>query len=260
MVLAVDIGNSNIVLGCFENEKIHFIERLSTNQSSTALEYTVLIKNILELNQMSHLSFEGGIISSVVPPVTQTVKDAMVRLTQKPVMVVGPGIRSGLKIMLDNPAQLGSDRVADAVAAIHDYPCPLIIIDMGTATTISVIDRNKSFLGGMIIPGLRASLDSLTMRTSQLPRISLDPPRRVIGTNTVDCMRSGIIYSTAASIDGSIDRIEEELGEPCTLVSTGGMANTIIPFCRRDIIIDDSLLLKGLMIIYNKNNARAKNS
>ena len=235
MVLAVDIGNSNIVLGCFENEKIHFIERLSTNQNSTALEYTVLIKNILELNQMSHLSFEGGIISSVVPPVTQTVKDAMVRLTQKPVMVVGPGIRSGLKIMLDNPAQLGS-------------------------TTISVIGRDKSFLGGMIIPGLRASLDSLTMRTSQLPRISLDPPRRVIGTNTVDCMRSGIIYSTAASIDGSIDRIEEELGEPCTLVSTGGMANTIIPFCRRDIIIDDSLLLKGLMIIYNKNNARAKNS
>ncbi len=253
MILAVDIGNSNIVLGCFEGEQIHFIERLSTNQDSTSLEYTVLIKNILELNQRNNLSFRGGIISSVVPSVTQTIKDAVIRLTQAPVMVVGPGIRTGLKIMLDNPAQLGSDRVADAVAAIHEYPCPLIIVDMGTATTISVIDRNKNFLGGMIIPGLKVSLESLTMRTSQLPKISLDPPKRVIGSNTVDCMRSGIIYSTAASIDGSVERIEGELGEKCTVVSTGGMAKTIIPFCRREIIIDDLLLLKGLMLIYNKN-------
>ncbi len=256
MVLAVDIGNSNIVLGCFENDKILFIERLSTNQNSTALEYTIIIKNILELNNLSHTSFQGGIISSVVPSVTHTVQDAMIRLTQKPVMVVGPGIRTGLKIMLDNPAQLGSDRVADAVAAIHDYPCPLIIIDMGTATTISAIDRKKNFLGGMIIPGLRVSLESLTMRTSQLPKISLDPPRRVIGSNTIDCMRSGIIYSTASSIDGVVERIEEELGEKCTVISTGGLAKTIIPYCKRDIIIDDQLLLKGLMIIYNKNKEK----
>ena len=155
--------------------------------------------------------------------------------------------------MLDNPAQLGSDRVADAVAAINYYPCPLIIIDMGTATTISAIDRDKNFLGGMIIPGLRVSLDSLTNRTSQLPKISLDPPKKVIGSNTIDCMKSGIIYSTASSIDGVVNRIEEELGEKCTVISTGGLSNTIIPFCRRSIIIDDQLLLKGLMIIYNKN-------
>ncbi len=253
MILAVDIGNSNIVLGCFEGEQIHFIERLSTNQDSTSLEYTVLIKNILELNHLSNLSFQGGIISSVVPSVTQTIKDAMIRLTNAPVMVVGPGIRTGLKIMLDNPAQLGSDRVADAIAAIHEYPCPLIIIDMGTATTISVIGRDKSFLGGMIIPGLKVSLESLSMRTSQLPKISLDPPKKVIGSNTVDCMRSGILYGTAAGLDGSIERIEEELGEPCTVISTGGMAKTVIPFCRHKIIIDDLLLLKGLMLIYNKN-------
>lgn len=160
MVLAVDIGNSNIVLGCFEDEKILFIERLSTNQNYTALEYTVMIKNIIELNHLSNHSFHGGIISSVVPSVTDTVKQAMIRLTGKPVMVVGPGVKNGLKIKLDNPAQLGSDRVADAVAAIHDYPCPLIIIDMGTATTISAVDRDRNFLGGMIIPGLRVSLDS----------------------------------------------------------------------------------------------------
>jgi type III pantothenate kinase len=255
MVLAVDIGNSNIVLGCFENEQIHFIERLSTNQNSTVLEYTVLIKNILELNDLSHLSFQGGIISSVVPSVTNTVREAMIRLTKKPVMVVGPGIRTGLKIMLDNPAQLGSDRVADAVAAVHEYPCPLIIIDMGTATTISAIDRDKNFLGGMIIPGLRVSLDSLTTRTSQLPKISLDPPKKVIGSNTVDCMKSGIIYSTAASIDGVVERIEEEMGEQCTVISTGGLARKIIPYCKRDIIIDDQLLLKGLMLIYHKNKS-----
>lgn len=253
MVLAVDIGNSNIVLGVFEGDKIQFIERLSTNQNRTSLEYTVLIKNILELNDLSHTSFEGGIISSVVPSLTHTVKEAMIRLTGKPVMVVGPGVKNGLKIMLDNPAQLGSDRVADAVGAINEYPCPLIIIDMGTATTISVIDRDRNFLGGMIIPGLRVSLDSLTLRTSQLPKISLDPPKKVIGSNTVDCMKSGIIYSTAASLDGAVSKLEEELGEKCTVVSTGGLSSRIIPFCKREIIIDDKLLLKGLVIIYNKN-------
>lgn len=253
MILAVDIGNSNIVLGCFENDQILFIERLSTNQNSTELEYTILIKNILELNNLSHCSFEGCIISSVVPSVTHTVQAAMTRLTGKPIMVVGPGIRTGLKIKLDNPAQLGSDRVADAVAAIHEYPCPLIIIDMGTATTISAIDGNKNFLGGMIIPGLRVSLDSLTTRTSQLPKISLDPPKRVIASNTIDCMRSGIIYSNASSIDGVVEKIEEEIGEQCTVISTGGLAKVIIPYCKRKIIIDDQLLLKGLMIIYNKN-------
>ncbi|MDD6614614.1 MAG: type III pantothenate kinase [Lachnospiraceae bacterium] len=253
MVLAVDIGNSNIVLGCFEKDRILFIERLCTNQHSTALEYTILIKNIIELNHLDREVIQGGIISSVVPSVTHTVQEAMVRLTGKQVMVVGPGIRTGLRIMLDNPAQLGSDRVADAVAAVNEYPCPLIIIDMGTATTISAIDREKNFLGGMIIPGLRVSLESLTMRTSQLPKISLDPPKKVIGSNTVDCMKSGIIYSTAGSIDGAVERIEEEMGEKCTVISTGGLARKIIPYCKRDIIIDDQLLLKGLMIIYNKN-------
>lgn len=253
MILAVDIGNSNIVLGCFEDEKILFIERLSTNRNATELEYTILFKNILELNKLCDQEFDGAIVSSVVPGITHTIQNAVTRLTGKPSMVVGPGIKTGLKIKLDNPAQLGSDRVADAVAAIHEYPCPLIIVDMGTATTVSVIDRSQNFLGGMIIPGLKASLDSLTSRTSQLPNISLDPPKKVIGSNTVDCMRSGIIYSTASSVDGVIERIEEELGEPCTLISTGGMSKVIIPYCKHEIILDDMLLLKGLMIIYNKN-------
>ncbi len=253
MVLAVDIGNSNIVLGCFEKKQIRFIERLSTNKNSTALEYTILIKNILELNQLSGETFDGAIISSVVPSITHTMAEAVKRLTGVDAMIVGPGVKTGLKILLDNPAQLGSDRVADAVAAISEYKAPLIIIDMGTATTISAVDEDRSFLGGVIIPGLQVSLDSLTSRTSQLPNISLDPPRAVIGKNTVDCMRSGIIYSTASSIDGVVDRIEEEIGKPCTVISTGGLARIIVPYCRRKIILDDLLLLKGLDIIYYKN-------
>ena len=188
MVLAVDIGNTNIVMGCFESDRILFVERLSTNQQSTALEYAIMLKNILEIHSIDMSDFRGGIISSVVPSVTLTMKEAMERLIKKRIMVVGPGIKTGLKINLDNPAQLGSDRVADAVAAINLYPVPIIMIDMGTATTISVIDKEKNFVGGMIIPGLRTSLDSLSGKASQLPFISLVPPKKVIGTNTIDCM------------------------------------------------------------------------
>lgn len=253
MILATDIGNSNIVIGCFEKDKILFVERLSTNTDSTALEYAVMIKNVLSLNGVDASVINGGIISSVVPPLTDTLKSAMERLDFGKVLTVGPGVKTGLKILLDNPAQLGSDRVADAVAAINVYEPPLILIDMGTATTISVIGKDKSFIGGLIFPGLRSSLEALTKRTSQLPNISLTPTKKIIGTNTVDCMKSGIINSAAASIDGVADRIEEELHEKCTLVSTGGLANKVIPFCRRKIIIDDFLLLKGLKIIYEKN-------
>jgi type III pantothenate kinase len=258
MILAVDIGNSNIVIGCFDRSEILFVERLSTNHRSTEMEYAVMIKTILELNKITADKIDGGIISSVVPQLTETLKAAMDRLGCGEILVVGPGIKTGLKIMLDNPAQLGSDRVADAVAAINYYPVPLILIDMGTATTVSVIDSQRNFLGGMIIPGLRVSLDSLTSRTSQLPNISLTPAKKTVGTNTVDCMKSGIINFTASGIDGIIGRIEDELGEKCTAVSTGGLANKVVPYCKREIIIDELLLLKGLRIIYGKNSRSEK--
>ena len=254
MVLAVDIGNSNVVIGCFEGEDIRLLERMSTNRNSTALEYAVLIKTVLELNGLDKIAFEGGIISSVVPAVTNMVKAAIEKLTGKPPLVVGPGLKTGLKILIDNPAQLGSDRVADAVAAVSEYPCPLITIDMGTATTISVIGKNQNFIGGVIMPGLRISAESLSSRTSQLPQISLDPPKKAIGRNTIDCMRSGIVLGCAATIDGIIEKIEQELGYPCTVVSTGGHANIVIPYCKRQIIVDEKLLLKGLMILYRKNS------
>lgn len=253
MVLAVDIGNTNIVVGCFEDDRIIFTERLSTEHLSTVLEYTVLIKTVLELNGMTPQQFSGCIIASVVPPVTATLRESVASMTGTKPLVVGAGIKTGLRIQLDNPAAVGSDRVADTVAASELYPLPVITVDMGTATTVSVVDENKTFLGGLIVPGVRLSLESLSSRASQLPEISLEPPKKVIGKNTVDCMKSGIIYHTASGIDGVIERIEAELGRPCTVVATGGNAGKIIPYCKRDIILDDTLLLKGLMIIYKKN-------
>lgn len=253
MVLAVDIGNSNVVVGCFEGEKILFVERIATNRNATALEYAVLIKSVLELNGVANITFEGSIISSVVPTVTNMVKQAIEKLTGEAPLVVGPGLKTGLKIRIENPAQLGSDRVTDAVAAVNAYPAPLIIVDMGTATTISVIDKDQNFIGGMIMPGLRISAEALTGRTSQLPQISLDPPKRAIGKNTVECMRNGLILGAASTIDGAISHIEAELGYACTVVATGGLSGLVIPYCEKTVIRDEQLLLKGLMILYRKN-------
>lgn len=253
MILAIDIGNTNIVIGCIDDGDILFVERLSTKQTQTVLEYAISFKNVLELYHLSPEQITGSIISSVVPPVVNIVKEAIFKITGKHAMVVGPGVKNGLKLQMDNPAQVGSDLVVNAVAGIAEYPVPLIIFDLGTATTISVINREKHYIGGMILPGIRTSLDSLTSRTAQLPRISLEPPKKVIGTNTIDCMKSGILYGNAACIDGMIDRIEEELGETATVLATGGLANVIVPHCRHKVILDDALLLKGLWLIYKKN-------
>lgn len=253
MVLAIDIGNTNIVLGCFNDEEIIFRERLSTNHTATVLEYAATIKTAFEMNGISTKDIDGAIISSVVPAVTSTVKKAIEKYIGTVPLVIGPGVKTGLSIMIDNPGQLGSDLVVDAVAGISEYPVPLIVVDMGTATTVSVIDKNKQYIGGMIIPGLAVSHDALISRTSQLSKIAFEKPKKVIGSNTVDCIKSGLLYGNAGTIDGLTERIEEELGEKCTVVATGGLSVVIAPLCKRDIIIDEDLLLKGLMIIYNKN-------
>jgi type III pantothenate kinase len=168
-------------------------------------------------------------------------------------MVVGPGVKTGLDIHVDVPSQVGSDRIVIAVAALAEYPAPLILMDMGTATTIEVVEPDNVYLGGVIFPGVKLSLDALTSRAAQLPGISLDRPSHVIGKNTVDCMRSGMMYGTAAMIDGIVDRIGEELGHSSTLIATGGMAQFITPLCKHHIILEKDLLLKGLNIIYKKN-------
>ncbi len=254
MLLAVDIGNTNIVFGCVdENDNVKLFERISTNHNATSAEYAVLIKTLLEMNGYSTDNISDAIMSSVVPSVTNTVKEAVKKLFHTDIMVAGPGVKTGLNILIDNPAQLGSDQAVDAVAAIKEYPVPLIVIDMGTATTISVIDNNKCYLGGLIMTGMGVAADALIARTAQLPKINLEAPSKVIGTNTIDCLKSGMLYSNACAIDGIVERIEDELGKKCTVVATGGLSDLVIPLCKRKIIIDSSLLIKGLAIIYRKN-------
>lgn len=253
MILAIDVGNTNIVMGCFDNNKILFRERVSTKLTATDLEYAVTIKTALDMNGLSPDHITGAIMSSVVPTVTNTFKRAIEKYCGVKPLIVGPGIKTGLSIRIDNPAQLGSDLVVDAVAGIHEYTCPMVIIDMGTATTFSVIDKNRNYLGGLITTGMSVSTDALISRTSQLPRISFDPPKKVIGTNTVDCIKSGIMHGNAAMIDGIIERIEEEMDGKCTVIATGGLAPLIAPLCKTNLVLDDELLLKGLMLIYNKN-------
>ncbi len=254
MILAIDIGNTNIVVGCFDEEEVLFVERVSTDHTKTELEYAISLKNVLEIYGIHPDQVSGGIISSVVPPLTNVLKASAEKIISGQVLVVGPGVKTGLNILMDNPASVGSDLVVDAVAAIHEYPVPLIFIDMGTATTISVVDEEKRYRGGMIMPGIRVSMDSLTSRTAQLPHISVEPPKKLIGRNTIDCMKSGMIYGNASCVDGMIRRIKKELGrEDMTVIATGGLAKVIIPHCEETIIYDNELLLKGLRLIYEKN-------
>lgn len=213
----------------------------------------MVIKNILEIYNINSAKIDGAIISSVVPGLTNVLKAAVGKLSQSPVIVIGPGLKTGLKIATDNPGQLGSDLAVDAVAGICYYGAPLIIIDMGTATTISAIDKDSTYVGTVIAPGVMVSLNSLVGGTSQLPKISLDAPDNVIGTNTVDCMKSGIMHGTASMLDGMIDKLRDELGADAKVIATGGLSKIIIPLCKREITIDDELLLKGLMLIYEKN-------
>lgn len=253
MILAIDIGNTNIVLGCCRGEEVIFRERVSTVHTSTVLEYAAMLKTAFEMNGVFPEDIHGAIISSVVPAVTTTMKAAVEKYVHTTPLVVGPGIKTGLRIHIDNPAQLGSDLVVDAVAGIHNYPLPQIIIDMGTATTISVLDKDGGYRGGMILPGVVVSHDSLISRTAQLQKIAFEVPKNLIGRNTIDCMKSGILYGNAGALDGLIDRISDEIGEPCTVIATGGLSGVIAPLCRNKIILDDDLLLKGLLILYNKN-------
>ena len=253
MILALDMGNTNIVVGCIDSEKTYFVERLTTNHNKTSTEYAINIKNILEIHGICTADIEGSILSSVVPPLNAAISSAVKKILGHHPMLVGSGIKTGMNILMDNPKTVGSDLIVDAVAAIRDYPCPIIVIDMGTATTMSVVDPAGNYIGGTILPGLRISLDTLSSKTAQLPSISLDIPKKVIGKNTIDCMRSGIMYGNAGMIDGLSDRIEEELGQPASLVATGGLSRFIMPLCRHQIQYDEALMLKGLLILFEKN-------
>lgn len=253
MLLAIDIGNTNIVLGCIRDDEIIFKARIATDRLRTSDQYGVEIKNMLEAFGVFKEEIADCIISSVVPPVFNSVNTGVQKVIGKKPMVVGPGLKTGLNIHMDIPSQVGSDLIVAAVAALAEYPAPLVLIDMGTATTIEVIEPDNVFEGGLIFPGMMVSLNSLTSNTAQLPGISLDKPRHVVGKNTVDCMRSGMMYGTAAMLDGLIDRIAEELGHESTVIATGGLAQFVVPLCKHNMILEKDLLLKGLNILYKKN-------
>ncbi len=258
MILAIDVGNTNIVLGAFRGEELVFSARCATDPDKTEDEYALLFRGILAMHKVRPEDIGGGILSSVVPVLRSTLPGAVKLLTGRTVLVVGRDVTTDLDLRVDNPAQVGSDLIVDAVAAKSLYPAPIAVLDMGTATTLSVIGADGAYLGGMIIPGLRVAVDSLSSRTAQLPHISFGPPKALIGKNTVDCMQAGAIYGCAAMMDGLVDRVEEELGRPVTAVLTGGLAPSIAPYCKREFKLQPDLLLLGLRLLYEKNTERGK--
>lgn len=253
MILAIDIGNTNITLGGYIDNKIQFISRMSTDNRRTADQYAVEIYDLVRLAGFSATDTEGCVIASVVPSVGSAISMAVNKLTGLTSIVLGPGVKTGVNIKIDNPAQLGADLAAGAAGALGKYSMPCIIIDMGTATTLSVMDENGAFLGGVIAAGVGLTLNALTQNTALLSAIPIEAPKNTIGKNTVESMQSGLVLGTAAMIDGMVCRIEKELGKPCTVVATGGRAPQIIPHCTTEMELDENLLLDGLIKIYQKN-------
>lgn len=253
MLLTVDVGNTNINLGIFDGDTLTMSARLSTDRQKTSDQYAVDFVNIFSVYKISSDNIEGAVVSSVVPEITLHIKNAIQRLTGKKAIVLSPGVKTGLNILIDNPAQLGADLAAGAVGAVTEYPLPAFIVDLGTATKICAVDENRNFKGCMIAPGVAISLKALTDISSLLPAISLEPPKKACGTNTVESMQSGIVLGTASMIDGIIEHFVKESGEPKTIIATGGLASFIAPVCKREMVLDQDLILKGLKEIYRKN-------
>ncbi len=253
MILTVDIGNSNVVIGGVEGDKIVFEARLRTESTKTSDQYCVDLKILMDVYGVKVEKIEGCIIASVVPQVLNSMQTAVKKLTGKQSLVVGPGLKTGLNILLENPSQTGADLVVGCVAALREHKPPMIIIDMGTATTMVVVDKNGALVGGCICPGVKISMDALTERTALLPGLQLDQPKKAIGRNTIDCMRSGIMMGAACMLDGMVQRMEEELGYQTTVIATGGIGKFITPMCRTPMIYDKDLLVKGLAALYREN-------
>ncbi|MBR6558746.1 MAG: type III pantothenate kinase [Clostridia bacterium] len=255
MVLTVDIGNTNIMLGGFVSNEPVFVSRISTSHPKTEDELAIRILEALSLYGIKKEDIDGVIVASVVPPLNFAVKKAVKFIFGVDALFVGPGIKSGIGIRCDMPSSVGADIIAAAVACRELYGSPALIVDMGTATKMTVVNDSGAFIGTSIIPGVMMGLDALAKETAQLPKISLELPEKVIAKNTTDCMRSGVLYGNAGMIDGMIDRINEEFGRELPVFATGGMASTVIPLCKHEIAIDEYLVLKGLNILYRKNQS-----
>lgn len=255
MVLTVDIGNTNITIGVFNKNDLLFTARLATDRKRTEDQYAVELLNIFKLRNADISEFSGAIISSVVPELTDVLKAAVASVTDKDPMILRNDIGSGLKVINNINGQIGADIAAVAVAAINKYPLPCFVLDLGTATKIILLDENGMFMGCTISPGVGISLYALASRTSQLPTINLETPDSSIGTNTIDCMKSGLVYGTAAMLDGLTERMEKDFGQKvASIIATGGLSKEIIKNCNKTVIYDENLILHGLKVIYDNNN------
>ena len=258
MLLLFDVGNTHVTIGGYDGDTLLFTGRVASDRHKTEDEFAMIIESVLHMHGYSVDDVEDGAISSVVPVITQALDRAFQLLWHKRMVAVTTSLDLGLTILTDAPELLGKDLIVDAVAAKAKYPCPILVFDLGTATTCSVIDAEGNYRGGMIAPGLGISIDALGSRTAQLPYISLDAPAQLVGTNTKNCMRSGVMYGHAGMIDGFIDRIEEEMGRSCTSIITGGLASKIAPLCRRKVILDETLLFDGLRELYLRNKDKPR--
>ena len=253
MILVADIGNTNMEIGFFDGDRFVTSERLSTNHEKTDMEFAMDISFILQLSGIDSEQIDGAIVSSVVPPVNHRFQSAVKKAVGRKPLLVEPGIKTGLKIKIDDPAQLGADMDVASVGAIEKYGSPLIIIDMGTATTYSYIDSTEAFCGAAIMPGVNTSLESLIAHASLLPKIDFVAPKHVIMKNTIGSMQSGLIYGEAARIDGMIKKIREDVRTDARVIATGGLAPVILPHVDSEVTLDNELVMEGLRVIYERN-------
>lgn len=253
MILVVDVGNTNIVLGLYQGKELLHHWRINTNRNATADEYGILVYNLFQYAGLSFDDIEGVIVSSVVPPLMFVLEQLCQKYIRKQPLIVGPGIKTGLNIRIENPREVGADRIVNAVAGIESYGSPLIIVDFGTATTYDYVDEHGQLLGCAIAPGIGISTEALYQHAAKLPRIELVKPKSTVGRNTVAAMQSGIIFGFAGQVDGIVARIRSEFGTNPKVVATGGLAHLIATESTTIDVVDSLLTLKGLHLIYERN-------
>lgn len=254
MLLVFDVGNTNIVLGVYEEERLMYHWRISTDRQKTADEYGVLMHNLFSLRGIDLKDIQAVIISSVVPPLMAPLTRMSQRYFGVDPLIVGPGIKTGICIKYENPREVGADRIVNAIAAYEKYGGPIVVVDFGTATTFCAIDENGDYLGGAIAPGIGISTEALFQRAAKLPRIELVKPRSVICRNTISSMQSGIIFGFVGQVDEIVRRMKDELNSEARVVATGGLANLIAEESKTIDVVEPFLTLEGLRIIYNRNS------